>query len=856
MAFLEYIEDTQQDFSQGTLNGVVPTATGNLELANTTALKFDGIDDYIDLGRPAVLNLTSAWTLEAWVKPTSSPKGAGVISEGYNTTENNVQYEIGFGMDEPPGGSAKLKVGFYANGSWAVASDTVDITVGQWVHIAGTWDGKTLSLYKNGNLVAQVTPTISPVAGSLNFYIGRRHDTAGSVNFFPGIIDEVRIWSVARTQADIQANMYRELTGTEAGLVGYWKLNEGSGTTAYDSTANKSNGTIYGATWTTDTNRHVPQGVRISPVIDISPVGVFGPSLITWQQSLPAGTSIIVETNFSLDGGVTWQGWQVATNGQPVPGIPWGADLSNGRLQIRETLSTTDTSLTPSLLSLLVRFGEMVDLPSSATVPSMGWVLVNYTVIPVGRSDLSSVGTVRQCNNLLSTLEVPWYQSLRVYYEVVERPKVTVAISPVADAYVLNTKPTMNFGDLCDLVVGLYDSSLARSLLRFDVSTIQPGLTIVKAVLRLSAHIIQGSGQVSIYEPIEYWDELGVTWYNQPGIRSPAESTAFMASIVELDITKLFLGWYKQSRANNGVVLVSSDEQNQNHMVIASREWPQPSRRPQLLVTYYIPDAPVGVSAISSSCRIIVRTDYDLPSTGSVPGGWHDLSSLGRVGRPGVTSIATIFQKNDFQSLALVRGTRTADNINSLGHVSRPYLLSSSKVRLYTQSDFNNAVYVLERSNLVSTGYVTKARNELPSTGIVRAHYNLSSTGSVRLFSLVDLTSRGYVAKARNELSSKGQVISPYLRSSGSVNQTYNMHSRTTVRIAANLYATVFIAFTGGYDLSSSVLPRIRDVSEILSTALINAHNSDLPCKGHVGPWLLEARITAKIWPPAGRSVM
>ena len=47
--------------------------------------------------------------------------------------------------------------------------------------------------------------------------------------------------------------MSQELIGNESGLVGYWKFNEGSGSTAEDSSPNSNNGTIYGATYSTDT---------------------------------------------------------------------------------------------------------------------------------------------------------------------------------------------------------------------------------------------------------------------------------------------------------------------------------------------------------------------------------------------------------------------------------------------------------------------------------------------------------------------------------------------------------------------------------------------------------------------------
>ena len=54
-------------------------------------------------------------------------------------------------------------------------------------------------------------------------------------NFFNGQLDEFRIWSVARTAAQIASTMDKALSGDEANLVGYWKFDETSGTTATDS---------------------------------------------------------------------------------------------------------------------------------------------------------------------------------------------------------------------------------------------------------------------------------------------------------------------------------------------------------------------------------------------------------------------------------------------------------------------------------------------------------------------------------------------------------------------------------------------------------------------------------------------
>lgn len=251
--------------NNGTLtNG--PTVTPGI---SGQALSFNGTNSYIDCGNPASLNLSGAnkFTLSAWVYPTSIPQGVGVISEMFTPTSSTVQYEIGFGMDESAGGSSKLKVGFYRDGSWRLAADTVDATLNTWVFITGTWDGTTLSLYKNGSLVTSTTPGSSlPVTYFDQVVIGRRHDTAGSVQYFPGKIDEPRIYNRALSASEVKV-LYDQGSsdkvnssvstpqGTgrlDSGLAGYWKLDENTGTSATDSSTNGNTGTLTSSpTWTT-----------------------------------------------------------------------------------------------------------------------------------------------------------------------------------------------------------------------------------------------------------------------------------------------------------------------------------------------------------------------------------------------------------------------------------------------------------------------------------------------------------------------------------------------------------------------------------------------------------------------------
>jgi hypothetical protein len=77
---------------------------------------------------------------------------------------------------------------------------------------------------------------------------------AGKRQFFAGQLTEVRLWNTARTQAEIQANLSRRLSGNEPGLVGYWAGDEGVGGTIHDKTSQGNHGTIHGATWATTTD--------------------------------------------------------------------------------------------------------------------------------------------------------------------------------------------------------------------------------------------------------------------------------------------------------------------------------------------------------------------------------------------------------------------------------------------------------------------------------------------------------------------------------------------------------------------------------------------------------------------------
>jgi hypothetical protein len=110
---------------------------------------------------------------------------------------------------------------------------------GRWDHLAGTYDGIRMVIYQNGELIGSVAQSQSGRLGDVNFVV-----LGAGYMPFHGVIDEVRIWNVARSQAEIQADLHRTLIGSEPGLIGYWRLDDGSGQQSVDGTSYHGDGRL------------------------------------------------------------------------------------------------------------------------------------------------------------------------------------------------------------------------------------------------------------------------------------------------------------------------------------------------------------------------------------------------------------------------------------------------------------------------------------------------------------------------------------------------------------------------------------------------------------------------------------
>ncbi|QLE54021.1 hypothetical protein FD724_40135, partial (plasmid) [Nostoc sp. C057] len=214
-------------------------------LVPVPASVFDGVDDYINLANPATLAFpgTAAYTIEAWINVDTAASEMTIISKWNGGVNGSYRFFL----------DSQKKLGINHNvAPWAIVSSGI-VPTGKFNHIAATYNGSIVSFYINGQPAGTGTLGGS-TDNATNVLIGAYHNQYNpSASFFKGKMGEVRIWNKARTQAEIQADMNQRLVGTEANLVGYWRLDSMTGTTV-TGLVGSFNGTVNGGATLATTN--------------------------------------------------------------------------------------------------------------------------------------------------------------------------------------------------------------------------------------------------------------------------------------------------------------------------------------------------------------------------------------------------------------------------------------------------------------------------------------------------------------------------------------------------------------------------------------------------------------------------
>jgi len=181
-----------------------------------SALSFDGVDDYVDCGNDASLNITDEITIEAWVNAKTFA-GSGIY-RGIVVKKEDIYY-ISNGYALVLGSPDNLWIFVVGDGSNDYRA-TAPAETDKWVHLVGVKDSNKIYLYVNGEEhIGDSNPVLGPTTNPVE--IGK---WTGQ-ECFHGTIDEVRIYNRALNETEIQNNYNGSITRN--GLVGEWTFDYG-----------------------------------------------------------------------------------------------------------------------------------------------------------------------------------------------------------------------------------------------------------------------------------------------------------------------------------------------------------------------------------------------------------------------------------------------------------------------------------------------------------------------------------------------------------------------------------------------------------------------------------------------------
>jgi len=240
-------------------------------VASSYALQFNGEDHYVSAGSQESLNITGSLTLEAWIRPhgwgenpmygfgriVDKEKFSLLINSAHNPLYND--HSLVFSITNEHGDTIALNT--LAN----------TIVLHKWHHVAvtydGTGDGKIYINAVEQETVQPKGPLPDSIPDNLEhpLLIG---ESANQNRAFEGEMDRVAIWSVVRSEQQIQSSMENGVTGTEVGLRGYWPIEESAGSLLVDKSPRANHASIHGPEWVEgapfDELNRIPRNVRSS----------------------------------------------------------------------------------------------------------------------------------------------------------------------------------------------------------------------------------------------------------------------------------------------------------------------------------------------------------------------------------------------------------------------------------------------------------------------------------------------------------------------------------------------------------------------------------------------------------------
>ncbi len=242
----------------GSITGQVKTFSSNpvsgavvkLEPTFGAAVSFDG--NGMAFAEYSAVYPTEQFTVSCWVKLDDGNDGAAIFDFGSVSSQN-------WWLHTLPAASGKgVRFGI---GKGSGQSTTLDYlfpaaTADEWHYVAASYNGSSVLLYVDGELIETAVTTIE--RGTVPLFLGQNSDDNARYN---GKLDELRFFNRQLPQTELQMLMNQTASAETPGLVSYWKFDEGVGSKAFNISVNKNKLYYCGAAWTSDKPAVVNAGI-------------------------------------------------------------------------------------------------------------------------------------------------------------------------------------------------------------------------------------------------------------------------------------------------------------------------------------------------------------------------------------------------------------------------------------------------------------------------------------------------------------------------------------------------------------------------------------------------------------------
>jgi len=250
------------------------------------AMSFPGGNDgtNVNVALPA-LNITSLpVTIEMMIKPASDMGQYGTMFGNRVSSACNIYYD--------PYSANMSYINYYWNTSGHAGNTIAPAAYGSWHHIALVVTSTNTTLYVDGVPSTTAMNNTNNVLAA-NSFLG--WDPLASPNqgrCFKGLMDEVRIWNVARTAQELQDTKGVTLTGKETGLVGYWNFDNQQPTLSTDLTGNGHDGVNHATTYALSFDKTDATLSALSSS-EGSFDQTFSPDILNYNVAVPSGTTSV-----------------------------------------------------------------------------------------------------------------------------------------------------------------------------------------------------------------------------------------------------------------------------------------------------------------------------------------------------------------------------------------------------------------------------------------------------------------------------------------------------------------------------------------------------------------------------------